>query len=181
MKNVLLVLTFILLAASAQAGQVPCTGDALLFTEFAAPATQAEADYLGVPAGKPFTLDQVKGKYALIQVFSMYCPVCQRDAGHLNEVFAIIKQQGLESKVKIIAVGAGNSPFEVNIYRQKYQCPFPLLPDPDFRYHKDFGEPGTPYFWLVTLERKPRIIFDWKGEIQDADKFVSQMRKAGKF
>ena len=57
-----------------------------------------------------------------------------------------------QDKVRLVGLGAGNSPFEVNVFREKFALTFPLLADPDFAAYKLLGQVGTPYYYV--LKRK---------------------------
>ena len=50
-------------------------GNKLGDLQFAAPITPEDAQYLGVPAGKPFKLDQVGAPYVLVEIFAPAAPI----------------------------------------------------------------------------------------------------------
>lgn len=131
--------------------------------------TPAQREYLSVPEG-PLKISDIKADYLFIEIFSMYCPICQRDAPHVNEVYKKIVLTGHDDRVRFIGIGAGNTPFEVDFYRKKFKVEFPLFEDQDYTIHKAIGEVGTPTFYLVDLRNGSREILYFKeGEAKHVD------------
>ncbi|PTN38030.1 peroxiredoxin [Desulfonatronum sp. SC1] len=125
-------------------------GDHLPHFSMPAPESSAHRDYLGLTSEtSEFTLADVDGPAVLIQIFSMYCPICQREAPEVNALYAALHREGLADAIKILGLGAGNSDLEVHVFQERYDVPFPLISDPDYVLHKAFGGVGTPYFVLV--------------------------------
>ena len=94
------------------------------------PEKEAEKAYLGLTGKGTFTLSQIKAEVVIVEIYSMYCPYCQKEAPIVNELFeAIDKKPGLKDKMRIIGIGAGNTPFELDIFRNQYKIPFPLFSD----------------------------------------------------
>ena len=156
-------------------------GAPLLNLDFSLPVPQdAHArSYLGLNNEKTFTLDRVKADILIIEIFSMYCPICQREAPKVNELFS--KLNSLPGKtIKLIGIGAGNSDFETRFFKETYTIKFPLFSDGDFVIHKKVGEKGTPFFIGIKPEASPehRIFFTHSGEIKDLDDFMAQLIKA---
>ncbi|MFO7914030.1 MAG: TlpA disulfide reductase family protein [Desulfotignum sp.] len=136
--------------------------------------------YLGVQGRDRFTLGQISGQVVIVEVFSMYCPICQREAANVNALFDLIRQDPrLSERVKLLGIGAGNSAFEVTFFKKKYDIEFPLFPDEDFRLHKQIGEVNTPHFFGLRLmeNEKTDLFFSRSGEIEDVKKFLQTLLK----
>ena len=86
----------------------------------------------------------------------------------------------LKKKVKLIGIAAGNTPFEVDVYRKNYTVPFPLFPDQDFTIHKACGEVRTPYFIVVRINEDGShlIVHSQLGEYPGAKPFLELVLKS---
>lgn len=128
-------------------------GTACPAVTFKGPFSEETAKELGMPPkSSALALKDIKAPAVILVVYSMYCPYCQREAPELNALHALIKSRGLDGKVKLVGLAAGNSAFEVSVYKEKYAITFPLFPDPDFEAYKPLGQVGTPFFY--TLKRQ---------------------------
>lgn len=116
------------------------------------PKSPEERGYLGVTGSGNFKIPQIKAKVVIIEIFSMYCPYCQREAPGINELYQTIENNSeVKNGIKLIGIGAGNSPFEVGVFKKTYNVPFPLFPDGDFTIHKMLGDIRTPYFIVIKI------------------------------
>lgn len=156
----------------------PQTGSPLPEMNLLKPKASADLKYLGLSGSGTFTMDQVAAQVVIIQIFSMYCPYCQRDAPNVNRLFSLMENNpSLKGKIKILGVGVGNSQFEVNTFKKKYSVEFPLIPDGDFKIHKIVGEVRTPYFIVVKLKSgsKPEVIYSRLGAQENIEAFLGQI------
>lgn len=125
----------------------PAEGAKLPDIRLAIPDDAGYQAYLGITGEGSFSLPQIKAKVVIIEIFSMYCPHCQREAPSVNDLFSKIQEnKNLKDRVKLVGIGVGNSPFEVAYFKKTYAIQFPLFPDGDFIVHKQLGEVRTPYF-----------------------------------
>lgn len=137
--------------------------------------------HLGFSGPAPRRLSEIKADTVILVAFSMYCPHCQREAPALNELNALIQSRGLADEIKLIGVGIGNSDFEVQVFRDKYDTTFPLFSDPDFKVNKDIGEVGTPFFYVLAMDpdtKKIRVAKTLLGRMDSAEAFFDQAMKA---
>ncbi|WP_300460481.1 redoxin domain-containing protein [Desulfobacula sp.] len=162
-------------------GQGGCTDKEkpLDFT-LSAPKNADHKTYLGLTRDDRFSLGQIKAEIVIIEIFSMYCPVCQREAANVNTLFDLIQNnRSLREKVKLIGIGAGNSDFEVDFFKEKYTIKFPLFSDTDFSIHKKIGEVRTPHFFGLALKGdcEYTIFYSQSGEVSDPEKFLETLLK----
>ena len=136
--------------------------------------------YLGLGDSKTFTLEQIVADMVIVQIFSMYCPICQREAPKVNAMYErVAADPKMRGRIRFVGIGAGNSSFEVDFYKDTYQVPFPLFSDGDFVIHKQLKEVGTPHFIGLRIGpgiRKGYTVFYSKsGEVGDPGAFFDRL------
>ena len=136
---------------------------------------EEQAAYLGLDGGEARP-SAVKADFLFVEVFNMYCTICQHDAPTINALFDKLKASDLAGKVRFVGIGTGNSTLEVKVYRDKLKVAFPLFEDPDYVWHKALGEVGTPTFYLVDLRHGLEIAFKHTGALEDADEALKTIR-----
>ena len=176
----LLIMTILLFgtAPAAAESKIPLKGDTLPELVLPVPQDPSQKSYLGLTSADTFKVSDIKGSVAIVQIMSMYCPHCQREAPRINTFYTKIENDALlKGKVKIIGIGAGNSEFEINFFKKKYEVPFPLFADPDFGFHKKIGEVRTPYFFGVHLTgpEAGRVFYSQLGGPDDALEFLEKL------
>lgn len=162
------------LAAAALAAAAPAAG---VFPDVALQGkiSPEQRQYLGVPDGD-IRLSDINADFVFVEVFSMYCPICQHDAPGVNDMFARVLASNEADRVRFVGIAAGNTPFEVAFYRKKFGVQFPLFEDPDYTAHKAVGNVGTPAYYLVDLrDRKRAVLVFHEGEIKDKEAFLKNM------
>jgi len=162
----------------AAADRPPAEGASLPDMVFDIPKDPGLQKYLGVTGSGAFRLPQVRAEVLIVEVFSMYCPHCQRQAPAANRAYEIIEGDNrLRGRVKIVGIGAGNSAYEVGLFKKKYDIPFPLFADEDFVIHGQLGEVRTPYFIGVRIrpDGTNEVFYSRLGGFADPKKFVERM------
>ncbi|WP_051260969.1 peroxiredoxin family protein [Desulfovibrio inopinatus] len=167
------VVVFILFfAVSARATMFP---DFRLNSEFSA----QQAQTLGIPqTTKAFSPYDVKTDFLIVEIFSMYCPHCQRQAPIMNEFMKMLHQSSYADKFGVVGIGAGNSDFEVGIFRDEYKIDFPLISDEDFTAYTATGEHGTPHFFLIDMrngKNRGAILYEHDGVFPDPKEFLDDI------
>jgi peroxiredoxin len=153
-------------------------GGALPAFKLTVPADKAHKEYLGLSGDGMFGVSQIDAEAVIIEIFSMYCPHCQREARKVNDLYELMrKHPKTRGRMKLIGIGTGNSPFEVDIFRQTYDVAFPLFADPDFAIHKLLGEVRTPYFIGIKIGKNGthEIFYSQLGGFEDAAGFLELM------
>jgi peroxiredoxin len=157
------------------ANKPPEKGERLPVFNLPIPKNPDERNYLGLSGSGLFKIPQIKAKTVILEFFSMYCPICQKDAPGVNELYRLIENNPvIKNKVKLIGIGAGNSPYEVEVYKKTFDVPFPLFPDKDFVIHQACGEVRTPYYMVVKMndDGTHQIVHAQLGDYPGAEKFL---------
>jgi peroxiredoxin len=163
------------------ANKPPVKGGVLPQIRLPVPKESDEKSYLGISGEGYFKIPQIKATIVIIEIFSLYCPVCQASAPEVNALYQMIEQvPDLKERIKLIGIGAGNSVLEVNTFKQQCKVPFPLFPDHDFKIHKDLGEVRTPYFIVAQIkkDRPIEVIYLQEGAFGEAEMILQQILKA---
>lgn len=181
----LFAVLLVLAGGSAHAVAPPAVGGQLPDFDLSIPADADGRAYLALPGDmlfgrSTFKVTQIKAPVVILQVFSMYCPHCQDDAPNVNALYRLIESNpATRGKIRIIGVGAGNNPYEVGIFKKRYQIPFPLFPDADFSIHKKLGEVRTPFFMVIRIQRDGahKVVYSRLASFGDPDKFLDSVIK----
>lgn len=182
MQRLAAALALILILAAPALAAKPNPGDMLPDVEVKSRLKPAEAAYLGLTEGaKSFRLSQIKAEALLVEVYSMYCPRCQAEAPAVNRLFERLKASPQGQKLKFLAIGAGNSAFEVEFFRKKFQSPMPMVPDADYTLHKAFMAVGTPTYFVLKPAPGGKglsVLFFQEGLSEDENAFYEQVLRA---
>jgi peroxiredoxin len=121
--------------------------------------SREEQAYLGMPHEKTFSFREIRASLILVEFISTYCVSCQRQAPIFDELYSSIeKNPKLKGKVKMIGIAAGNSVWEVEIFKKQYKVPYPILSDVKFDAHTAVGSPRTPFTIWVRKDPKGKSI-----------------------
>ena len=124
MKRLLMVwtiLTCLLISPAFLAAEVapPAEGGKLPDIRLAVPTDTGYQTYLGIKGEGTFSFPRSRHPVVIVEIFSMYCPHCQKEAPNVNDLYSKIQSnEKLKDKVKLVGIGVGNSPFEVDIFQK---------------------------------------------------------------
>src|SRR5512139_358931 len=179
--TVMILLFSIFVLSAMAANKPPEKGEVLPVINLSVPKNPDERNYLGLSGSGLFKIPQIKAKAVIIEIFSLYCPYCQKDAPGVNELFRLIENNpDIKNKIKLIGIGAGNTPYEMEVFKKTYEVPFPLFPDKDFVIHQACGEVRTPYFMVVKMNEDGthQIVHSQLGDYPGAEPFLDVVLKA---
>lgn len=166
------------LAGPVSAERAPSAGELLAVIRLDAPESPEARAYLGLAGRGRFVPTTIAGQLLIIEMFSMYCPHCQREAPAVNRLYqAIEASETLRGRVKMIGIGVGNSAYEVDHFRKHYQIAFPLFPDEEFIVHQSVGEVRTPFFIIADIRPndKGRVLWTGAGRMDGVEVFVNRL------
>jgi len=111
-------------------------------------------------------LSRVDSEVLIVRIFSFYDSVCQKEAPSVNALYAAVSANPeIRSRIKMCGIGAGNSSYEVNAFRDLLNIKFPLISDGDSRVSKILGEIQLPYFFvLVKRPGGMQVVYSRAGE-----------------
>ena len=167
------------------AESVPPKGSTFPDISLSAPEETSEKEYLGLSGKTSFKISEIKADVVIIEIFSMYCPYCQKEAPIVNSLYQLISSKPeLRDRIKIIGIGANNSLYEVNFFKDQYKIQFPLFPDKSLLIHEKLeklvnDKIRTPYFFVIKKnpESSHKIIYSKVGSIQSPDQFLDMIIK----
>ena len=160
--------------------EVPIEGQILPNVQLQTPKGNEDTRYLGVKDNDVFRISQIDSPVIIIEIFSMYCPYCQKAAPIVNELYQHIQNDmNLKQKVKLIGIGVTNTPYETETFRKNYDIQFPLFPDADGSITRNFGILRTPYFIGVVNRngKELQIVESKAGAFSDPKDFLDILMK----
>lgn len=184
MRNATVVILFVFAVALFFAGIVNAEtkSDVELLPDITltVPENKAHVEYLGLKgeAGTPFKLTDIDADILMIELFSMYCPYCQKAAPTVNELYEKMEQvKRPDLKLVIIGIGANNTDLEVDTFREGFGIQFPLFSDPDMTIYNTLEGKGTPGFiGCKKGDGNKTVIFHRKsGGFPDASAFLDNL------
>jgi peroxiredoxin len=182
LKGLMLIVLGLLWMIPAQAAAgPPKVGETLPGFGLAVPGESGDRNYLGLSRGGSFQVPQIRAQVVIIEIFSMYCPFCQKEAPNVNRLYQLIEENpSLKGKIKLIGIGSGNSSYEVNVFKTRYGVPFPLFPDSDYAIHGLLGGVRTPYFIAVRIngDGTHRVIYSKLGAFGSPESFLRLIVKS---
>ena len=117
------------------------------------PEGNQDIDYLGLSTtNTSFTIREINADLVLVEILSIYCITCQMQAPFFNKLYDLIEADPMtRGRIKIIGIGVGNNQTQVDHFREEFNIPFPILPDPQMIIHHAVGGGRTPFTIFVRL------------------------------
>jgi hypothetical protein len=132
-------------------------GDVFPEVALRTPADAKDRAYLGISGGDRFTIQDLKAKVVLVEILNVYCTACQNQAPLYNQLFTLIQSKaGTRNQIKMIGIAVGNDDEEVKSFRDHFQVPYPIIPDPQYVLHAAVGGGPTPFSIIARRDPKAK-------------------------
>jgi len=119
----------------------------------ASPPTDDERAYLGITSDT-FRLADVQADIVIVELFSLYCAMCAKEAPAVSELFSLAKKNTTpQRRIVLIGIGAGNSADEVARFKKQNSVLFPLVPDQKMTVARSMKMAITPGF--IAFKKQP--------------------------
>jgi thiol-disulfide isomerase/thioredoxin len=173
---------FLVQAFPCSAAFLKVSAEALQRFSMPVPPDPSHKAYLGLSGNRPdFTIPDIVAEVVIIEIFSMYCPHCQREAPEVNALYRAIEDSPqLKGKIKVLGIGAANTPYEVDLFKKTYSIPFPLISDEELKIREWLeGEVGTPFFIGVRIreDRTLDVFLSHLGRMAGSQQFLKRVIK----
>ena len=157
MRLIIISLLFLFLGNPVFAASVtnlqPSKGGKLPVISLQVPKDPSEKMYLGLSEGEFFKIPEIKADAVVIKIFNVYCPGCQTTAEVMTDLYHQIENNpACKDRIKLIGIGVGNSPLEVEVFKERHKVPFPIFPDEDLKIHEALGEVRIPFFIAIKMQ-----------------------------
>ena len=113
--------------------------------------------------GQPITLEELRGKVVILEIWTYTCINCQRTIPYLNDWYSKYKDQGLE----IVGLHTPEFAFEklqrnVADAVERFDIEYPVVLDNDYSTWNDYGNRYWPRKYLIDIDGY--IVYDHIGE-----------------
>jgi len=156
----------------------PMPGDPFPDLTLSRPGMAGEAGYLGLDPGRlTFRLSDIDADVLIINVYGYFCIPCRNEAPKLNRLYEMLNACGLNGRIKIIGISAGDAIRAVDKFQQEYRVKFPLFPDADYSLHEAMGSVLVPYFYVVKKQDNGGwvTVYAKEGAVESAQAFLSEV------
>ena len=153
------LLLSLVISGQAHAQEKPLikAGDTFPVITLPGPKDAGDRAYLGLGTSTGFALNEVSADVILVELLSVYCYSCQKQAPIYNKVYDLIESDpGAKGRIKILGIAVGSTDLEIDEFRQEYKVAFPIIPDPEFEIYHELGGTRTPYSMFVRNDRSSK-------------------------
>jgi len=133
---------------------------------------------LGLPrTSGAFRLSEVPGELLLLEFFNRYCLTCQRQAPYLKSFYEAVNAGDLAGRVRLLSVGVGNRPKDLENFRREFKVTYALAADPLFDRLLELGDPGgTPFTVFLLRQEGAWILADYHLGLQGDTEIMARTR-----
>lgn len=113
--------------------------------------------------GKTYSLDQYRGKYVVIHFAATWCPFCNAEAPHLEQLYQAYR----DKDVQVFIIDVKEEKDLVRKSFKKFDFSFPVLLDPDGSVSARYAPEGVlPDLAREEVPLASNLIIDKEGKIR---------------
>ena len=117
------------------------------------PEDKDERAYLGLPEGRSFTIKDIKADLVLVEIMSVYCGACRRQAAIFNKLYDLIESTPeTKGRIKMVSIGIGDIESDIQAFKEAFKVVSPIVSDSDFEMHTAIGSSDTPFSIFVRQD-----------------------------
>ena len=140
------------------------------------PHAEKDKQYLGLKKSKTFSLSQIPAKLIVLEIFSVYCSHCKKQAGKLNRLYHLIHHNPeLSQDIKMISIATGSDRGKSANWKKILEVPFPVIADPYTEIHKKLGQPGVPL--TLVVKNNGKVMSAHTGVTEDVDELLRSLKE----
>jgi peroxiredoxin len=121
--------------------------------------------------GRPWTLQDLKGKVVLLNFWATWCPPCRKEMPDLESLYKQFQAQGL-----LVLGVSDDDPEKVREFVQRQGTTYPVLLDPGSRVNHLLQIEGIPKTFVFDREGK---IVSQSIDMRTKSQFLAMLRVAG--
>jgi len=172
----LIIVFFLFFPKSGSEATTLSQGTKLPSIRLSSPSSADSLHYLGLTSAEPFTLSQIPSKFILVEILSVFCHHCNKQAPAINRIYQYIQEdKNLAKNIKMLGIIVVGDQKAVDAFKTAYRVKFPLIPDPKMQIFAELQNPSVPV--LLFANRQGDILLSHSGYLGDADVFFGKMRK----
>ena len=122
------------------------TGEQFPEIPLPAPIESAQRTYLGLENDQPFTLQQIDGRIALVEILNVHCPHCIKQTKPYNDLYNMIEADPeTRGKIKMVGVAVANDDEAIDDFVVIFGVNYPIISDRNFKLHNALHAGETPF------------------------------------
>ncbi|MBO3735734.1 TlpA family protein disulfide reductase [Glycomyces niveus] len=127
--------------------------------------------------GDPIDTDDWAGSVLVVNFWGSWCPPCVAEAPYLVEAAAEFKDEG----VQFLGVNIRDTADTAKAFERRWGVEYPSLSDEAGRVADqfvDYGLSPNDIPATIVIDAEHRVFSIWRGEIDDAETLIADVRKA---
>jgi peroxiredoxin len=142
--------------------------------KFSGTLSQGDQNYLGLEKPGPFTLQDIKAPYVLIEIMRTTCPHCLAQVPVFNQLYQLVANSDLKDRLKIFAVGESDNASALKKFKAAHKIPYPLVADPDWEFCSAGTISGTPT--TVLVDKSGQVLLREVGVFDNAGEMLKKIK-----